>query len=320
MNFTYYKSELGSLSETPEASTLVPSTPQRGLIDFASFHIESRCHLSCLHCHSRLDYWDKAPFNSTQNLLEVIRRMSPFVSRVQLTGGEVFMRRSPETGYCDVPLLAAEIALHGHETILQTTGMFFDETAWSFIRTKGNTVWVGISIDGADDETSARLRQKNGTFSSVAKNLPRIKELGFKIKIGTCITSIMNSVDDLNRIGDFLIEQSVDTWKLMQFYDYNVGRSSSVNRWLSVDDQLFQERVHMMQDRFGDRIKLVSHSYADFVKSPCLHVYPDGKLAANIGNDEKELGNLFDSDHASLQERLSGIADYVASNGTKTYQ
>lgn len=320
MNFTYHRSELGQPSSELISENARPEKTGKALIDFASFHIESRCHLSCLHCHSRLDYWDKPPFNSSKNLIEIIRRLSPHVSRIQLTGGEVFMRRSPETGNCDVPLLAAEIARQGHETILQTTGMIFDEVAWAFIKSNGNTTWVGISIDGADDETSARLRQKPGTFSVVAKNIPRIKELGFKIKIGTCVTSIMNSVDDLRRIGEFLIDQSIDTWKLMQFYDYSVGRSSSTNRWLSVEDQLFDERVQAMHAMFGSKIKLVSHSYADFVRSPCLHVYPDGKLAANMGNDEKEIGNLFASDEDSLQKQLLTIADYVASNGTKTYR
>jgi len=288
--------------------------------DFAAFHIESRCHLRCIHCFARDDYRSDSPEKALGRIVRIINRLALMFDRIQLTGGEVFLRRDPSTRKNDLPILIGEINRRRREPILQTTGMFLDNRMIAHARNHG-TRWVSLSLDGPDIESNNRIRGRDSAFTDVLAVIPRLKAAGLQVKVGTCVTSVTKDVDELARLGLLLASLEVDNWKLTQFFAYEVGRASYQNRWLSVTSDEFSEIVTLVSDRLAGAIPIAAHPVSDSSRSPCAHIYPEGKLAIQKGFSEIPLGNVLHDSPTRVAELFSqhGVYDTVAANGQKTY-
>lgn len=312
------KADLDGLFEDYQQESRLVNVTQK--VDFAAFHLESRCHLKCIHCFARDDYWDQTNYKETRNVVRLLNRIALLFDRVQFTGGEIFLRRDPLTKKNDLSVLVEEANRRGLESIIQTTGMYYDEAAFSAMRRHGSN-WVSLSLDGGTEEVNSRIRGRADAYSDVLEVIPKLKALGYRVKVGTCLTSANLDIDDLVQLGHTLAELEVDNWKLMQFFAYEIGRASNDNQWLSIAIDSFDEAAETIRQRLQGKIQITAHSNRHHFSSPCVHVYPDGKLAVQEGHSEVTIGNLLDN---SVEEILNAFRQHnvyvnVGANGRKTY-
>jgi MoaA/NifB/PqqE/SkfB family radical SAM enzyme len=288
-------------------------------LDFAAFHIESKCHLKCIHCFATDTYWGDADYKTTVNVAHTLNKIASLFRRVQFTGGEIFLRRDPVLKKNDLPVLVREAGRRGLESIIQTTGTYFDEAVFASMRAHGAT-WVSLSLDGPTPEINSKIRGKYWAYDDVIAAIPMIKGLDYRIKVGTCITSLNCDVEDIVQLGRTLAALGVDNWKLMQFYAFDAGRASKQNRWLSIPIPEFESIVAEVRAIIGHEITITSHSNVHHFKSPCVHVYPDGKVAIQRDYEEIVLGHLAEP-LTALVERFKehDVYEPVSANGGKTY-
>ena len=205
-----------------------PARPAEAAVEFASLYVTGRCHLACPHCYAEEEFVNVDGDVSTETLLQVINGLCAITNRIQLTGGEVFVRRDPTSKRNDTLLLVDEINRRGRETILQTTGMHLTSAMMDFLVGRGVN-WISLSLDGPDSEWNGRLRGTSAAFSKVVAVIPELKRRGFKVKVGTTITALNADTEKMRGLGGLLAGLGVDTWKLTQFFPRDVGRVSGIN-------------------------------------------------------------------------------------------
>lgn len=289
---------------------------------FVSLYITARCHLSCIHCHAE-DMFGNTPTDvPTEQLVSIINRLGIISDRIQLTGGEIMIRRDPALKKNDVDLLISEIHRRQLETIVQTTGMQVNETFVRFMVTHG-VKWVSLSLDGPDISTNNLIRKNPQAFMKVISLIPILKKHDVKVKVGTVITRLNKDIGKLRELGEVLANLRVDTWKLMQFFPRESGRESFNNRdLLSIPQGEFEVIVASLLDEFEGRIaRISSHSLEDFHNSPALLVQPTGLTTITQGNQDVLIGNILEFSPQTFINRCVewGVLHNINKNAIKTY-
>lgn len=139
--------------------------------------LSNRCNLGCIHCYQAKNGDSLlTPFEFGRDLRRELSGLYPYLSTLDLLGGEVFL--SP--GF---PELVDDVAARVSRPILRltTNGTLVDE-AWAerIVRTPFHS--VTISIDGGTAETYRRLR-RGGELETVLAGIRRIQK--WKGKLGS---------------------------------------------------------------------------------------------------------------------------------------
>ena len=160
-------------------------------LEFASLYVTAKCHLRCVHCYAEGSFQGVGPAGdvTTSTLLDVIYQLSQVARRIQLTGGEIFVRRDPGTGKNDVPLLVRAISALHREPILQTTGIGLTPESTAFYACHG-VKWTALSLDGPSPALNAVIRGREAAFVSTLKAIDLCKQAGMFVKVGTVVTRL----------------------------------------------------------------------------------------------------------------------------------
>jgi len=292
-------------------------------IGFTSLYVTGRCHLKCPHCHAEEHFAEINGDASTEQIVSIINKLALMTDRIQLTGGEVFVRTDPLSRKNDVPLLVDEIFRRGKETIIQTTGMHLTNEILDFLADR-NVTWIALSLDGPNPEYNSRIRGTDIAFTKTIEWVPELKKRGFKVKIGTAITSLTKDVDMMLELGRLVVSLEADHWKLYQFYGREIGRASGMNAdTLAVTDDEYNAIMEALTNEFGNEqnTSIVRHDLTTFYNAPCLLVQPNGMTTIMEGTRDIEMGNLlFDSAESILQKLVQqGSAETITANSKKTY-
>lgn len=290
-------------------------------LGFASLYVTGRCHLQCPHCFAEEEFQGLTKDAPTEQMVKIINGLSLLTNQIQLTGGEIFVRADPLSRRNDTLLLVDEVFKRGREPVVQTTGMHVTSAMLDFCASR-NVKWFSLSLDGPDPESNSKLRGKNSAFTKTISLIAELKKFGFKVKVGTTITSVTADVKKIARLGQIMLDLGVDNWKLMQFFGREVGRSSGVNaNWLSVSDDEYNILVMEMLRIFENKIRITSHTLADFYASPALLVQPTGAVTVTQGTKDVHMGNILTDQPESIIRRLQLVNGLftITSNAQKTY-
>lgn len=300
---------------------------QKGVLDnqvgFTSLYVTGKCHLKCPHCHAEEFFEGISSDAPTEQVVKIINGLSHMSGRVQLTGGEIFVRTDPATRKNDVPLLVDEIHRRGRETIMQTTGMHLTPELMDFFAERGVT-WMALSLDGPDEEYNGRIRGTPVAFTKVLEIIPQLKQRGFKIKVGTAITSLNQDIEKILELGRLVVSLNVDHWKLYQFYGREIGRTSGINAdTLAVSDSDYNAIMDAILAEFGQEThtSVIRHDLSSFYNAPCLLVQPNGMTTIMEGTKDVYMGNVIKDDAQDILTRLSlrGSTTTITANSVKTY-
>lgn len=298
------------------------SSTTENKVGFASLYVTGRCHLSCPHCYAEEEFAGLSKDASTEQMVKIINFLCQLTSRIQLTGGEIFVRADPESRRNDTLLLVDEISQRNREVIMQTTGMHITVPMLKFCAVR-NVKWFSLSLDGPDAESNSLIRGNNSAFTKTIELIPQLKRFGFKVKVGTTMTALTQKRENLIKIGELMEKLGVDNWKITQFFGREKGRASGENaHWLSVPDELFYSLTTELQNMFqGKEMRVTTHSVNDFSSSPALLVQPTGIITVTHGADDVYVGNALTdkpTDTIARLESMSGITS-IKINAQKTY-
>jgi MoaA/NifB/PqqE/SkfB family radical SAM enzyme len=292
-------------------------------LDFASLYVTAKCHLSCLHCHAEEEFPGAGPGGevSTGTLLDVIYQLGQVARRIQLTGGEIFVRRDPVAGKNDVPLLVRAIATLGREPILQTTGIGLTRESADFYACHG-VRWVALSLDGPSPALNAIIRGRESAFGSTLKAIDTCKQAGISVKVGTVVTRLTLDRTAFFDLGDLLQGIGVDVWKLMHFYPREAGRASAANAsLLALDPAEFGTLLAELRARYaGSAMAIADHDLDTFSNAPALLVQPTGDVTITKGNTDVPLCNILEMTRPDMVAAFLGSAPTINENLRNTYR
>lgn len=291
-------------------------------IGFASLYVTGRCHLQCPHCYAEEEFQGLTKDAPTEQMARIINGLCALTNRIQLTGGEIFVRVDPISRHNDVLLLVDEVSRRDRETIIQTTGMHVTTSMLIFCASR-NVKWFSLSLDGPDTESNSKIRGNDSAFTKTISLIPELKKHGFKVKVGTTITSVTADISKITQLGRMMVDLGVDNWKLTQFFGREVGRASGLNaHWLNVSDDLYGSIAAEALRLFGDKIRITIHSLADFYASPALLVQPTGVVTVTQETKDVCMGNILTDQPETIIERLRSVNGLltITTNAEKTYQ
>ncbi|OGZ63867.1 MAG: hypothetical protein A3A98_01095 [Candidatus Staskawiczbacteria bacterium RIFCSPLOWO2_01_FULL_40_39] len=308
-----------ALAEIFEQYEKLPALAAR--IGFVSLYVTGRCHLQCPHCYAEEEFQGLTRDASTEQMAKIINSLAILTDRIQLTGGEIFVRADPESHRNDVLLLVDEISRRNRETIVQTTGMHVTNSMLAFCANR-NVKWFSLSLDGPDAKSNSEIRGDDAAFTKTIALIPELKKYGFKVKVGTTITSVTSDINKIVQLGHMMVDLGVDNWKLTQFFGREVGRTSGLNAdRMSVSDDTYRTIVEEALRLFRDKIRVTIHSLADFYASPALLVQPTGVVTVTQGTKDVFMSNILTDQPKAIINRLQSVNGLftITANAQKTY-
>jgi radical SAM protein with 4Fe4S-binding SPASM domain len=198
----------GTVSEALKHRRKPPHQVPSRLLAFAEtrrpvvfWNITNRCNLSCAHC-----YINAIPESNGRSELS-LEEAKAFIDdlaemRIPLllfTGGEPLVRK-------DFWELADYAAAKGLKTALSTNGTLITKEVAAKIKACG-IEYVGVSLDGAREETHDTIRNQQGSFKKAVQALKNCAEIG--LKSGIRITITRDNYREIARLIDFSRELNV---------------------------------------------------------------------------------------------------------------
>jgi Fe-coproporphyrin III synthase len=164
------------------------------------WNITRRCNLECLHCYSDSAAQIYAGELTQPQCQAVMDDLAAFkVPAVLFSGGEPMI-------HPNFFEMAEYAVARGLRLTLSTNGTLIDAEAAARIKKIGFS-YVGISLDGIG-ETHDYFRGKKGAFQKTVAAFRHCKEAGQKV--GLRLTLSRSTVDDLDRILDFIEKENID--------------------------------------------------------------------------------------------------------------
>ncbi len=201
------------------------------------WNITRRCNLRCIHCYSDSDareYPGELTWDQSRGVVDDLAQFG--VPGVLLSGGEPLIHPR----FFD---LAAYARGKGLRLTLSTNGTLIDRDAATRIKELG-FAYVGISLDGIG-ETHDYFRGRQGCFDKTVAAFRHCKAVGQKV--GLRLTLSQNTIQDLDRILDFIEAENID--RVCFYHLVYSGRGSNV-----VDVSLEDSRRAL--DKIMDRTAL----------------------------------------------------------------
>jgi MoaA/NifB/PqqE/SkfB family radical SAM enzyme len=292
-------------------------------LEFASLYVTARCHLACVHCHAEEEFHGVGPDGdvSTCRLLDVIYQLAQVARRIQLTGGEIFVRRDPATGRNDVPLLVRAISMLGREPILQTTGIGLTAESAEFYARHG-VRWTALSLDGPTSAENALIRGRESAFASTLRAIGVCMDAGISVKVGTVVARVSLDRVRFFELGDLLERQGVAVWKLMHFYPRQAGRASARNAAaLAIEPTEFSSLLETLRDRYArSAMAIADHGLDTFGNAPALLVQPTGEVTITKGNADIPLGNVLAMTRQQMLDAFANSKPTINTNLRDTYR
>jgi radical SAM protein with 4Fe4S-binding SPASM domain len=164
------------------------------------WNITRRCNLRCIHCYSdseAREYPGELTFEQCQTVIDDLAQFA--VPAVLLSGGEPLIHPR----FFDIAGYARQ---KGLRLTLSTNGTIIDRDHAQRIKELGFS-YVGISLDGIG-ETHDYFRGRVGAFKKTVEAFRHCKAVGQKV--GLRLTLSRNTIDDLDRILDFIETEGID--------------------------------------------------------------------------------------------------------------
>ncbi len=218
-----------------------------------NWHLWPSCNYSCVFCFATFPelkglkkrYLTK---NEGKRLLLLLKRHG--TEKITFVGGEPLL--CPWLG--EYVSYAKSLGLI--TTIVTNGSLLKDE----FLNKYGEFIdWIGLSIDSSSDVVERKLgRGKGDHLRNIIKLVPKIKELGIRIKINVTITKAILQ-EDLHKIINQLNPDRLKFFQVLEIEGENDGKIEN----LLIDEAEFQEFIkrHADLNPIGENNDIMRGSY-----------------------------------------------------------
>ncbi len=200
----------GTVSEALKHRKKPPHQVPSGLIAFAETHrpvvfwnITNKCNLACAHCYinagsgSDSDGEDELSLEEAKAFIADLADVR--IPLLMFTGGEPLVRK-------DFWELADYATAKGLKTALSTNGTLITKEVAAKIKAIG-IEYVGVSLDGAKEETHDAIRNQPGSFKKAVQALKNCVEIG--LTSGIRITITRDNYREIASLIDLSLELEV---------------------------------------------------------------------------------------------------------------
>jgi len=198
----------GTVSEALKHRKKPPDQVPSRLLAFAEtrrpvifWNITNKCNLACAHCYisarPELNGRDELSLEEAKAFIADLAEMK--VPLLLFTGGEPLVRK-------DFWELAEYATEKGLKTALSTNGTLITKEVASKIKARG-VEYVGVSLDGAKEETHDAIRNQPGCFKRAVQALRNCAEIG--LKAGIRITITRANYQEIEDLLDLSLELKV---------------------------------------------------------------------------------------------------------------
>lgn len=200
----------GTVSEALKHRKKPPHQVPSGLIAFAETHrpvvfwnITNKCNLACAHCYinagsgSDSDGEDELSLEEAKTFIADLADMK--IPLLMFTGGEPLVRK-------DFWELADYATAKGLKAALSTNGTLITKEVAAKIKAIG-IEYVGVSLDGAKEETHDSIRNQPGSFKKAVQALKNCVEIG--LTSGIRITITRDNYREIASLIDLSLELEV---------------------------------------------------------------------------------------------------------------
>jgi len=168
------------------------------------WNITGMCNLACAHCYISAGTVGHNNSRSRELSTEEAKAFIEDLAQMKIplllfTGGEPLMRR-------DFWELTDHATAHGLKTALSTNGTLITHDVAARIKESG-IEYVGISLDGATEETHDRIRNQPGCFKKAVQALRNCADIG--LKAGIRVTLTRDNYEEIGRLLELSQELQV---------------------------------------------------------------------------------------------------------------
>ena len=192
----------GTVSEALKHRKKSPHQVPSRLLAFAEtrrpvvfWNITNKCNLACTHCYinarPELNIEEELSLEEAKAFIDDLAEMQ--VPLLLFSGGEPLVRK-------DFWELAAYTTAKGLKTALSTNGTLITKEVAARIKAHG-IEYVGVSLDGAKEETHDAIRNQRGCFRKAVQALKNCAEVG--LKAGIRITITRDNYQEIEDLLDF---------------------------------------------------------------------------------------------------------------------
>jgi radical S-adenosyl methionine domain-containing protein 2 len=174
-----------------------------GLISVC-WNITERCNYSCEFCY-RQRHCQELTLSQAKMIVDNLSYSG--LHKLSFSGGEPLLW----TGLWDLIEHTHDL---GITTMLVTNGSLLQSSDLATIEDVLD--WIGLPLDGSDEETSVHMTRKPGHLTHVLELLEAVQDRRIKPKISTVLSS-RNAYDIVN-IARVIKAYRVRRWKVRQFY------------------------------------------------------------------------------------------------------
>lgn len=264
------------------------------MIHRAHWNILTECNLSCGFCY----LWRRpgAQIWSTPQAFEFIDALSGNVTELVFGGGDPLMRP-------DILDLIVRAKLNGLAVEMHTNAALVDRVDCDAIFQKLDR--LGLSLDGAEDDTHDKIRSAPGNFRQNVKAL----EIADRYRVPTTVRSLCTARNAAGLAGVAHVIRNfecVDKWSIRQFVP--LGRGAKSRRAFELSDSAFAEKAASIVNSASSsdakfRINVVSAQ--DMEDCFCL-IAEDGVFYGHPSNGRYDAIGKYPEEHVeAIMARLT---------------
>lgn len=262
--------------------------------------VTTKCNQGCKYCYGftnikDLDYEDNVKV--LQNLID------GGLTHITWTGGEAIIYPY----FKELVKTSKEKGVHNK---LVTNGIFLAEND-NIDEYIENLESITLSIDSTSDEINTELGKANHHFNIIKRVLDKTKNKDIKININTVVSK--KNINELEKLGEFLNQYKIDTWKFLKFMPIREKAVENKNLFEISEKELI-EQVSKLK-KFENIGNAYYKEQKELEKS--IVVLPNGEIIKTENGIDIKKGNaLYEKVTVFMEDKtiMKKIKTFVAHN------